>query len=924
MQASEIIVPDATAGQRLLRQQRWLVGVLAALALLAALLPLSHMVIAPRYFLPLHTLLEFASIVAAFFVFSTVWHTPARQTPAPLLVIAMVFFVTGWLDSFHALSSPGMSEFVTPASPEKAIAFWLVARLVVAAGLLGISFYPERLPMSRRARYTTFAALWLATLLVLWGVLFHEALLPATFVEGRGLTAFKFGFEWFTVALLVLAAWRYHGLAQRANNEFFPLLFGAAAVAALGEQFFTPYGSISDAQNLLGHGYKIVSYFLIYRAVLVVSVRRPYQLLATQAQELQGMNERLRIQSLALASTATPITVTDLDGRVRWANRAFQETFCGPSSELKPNFSLFSAPLAPRADQVKHMKARLEAGQVWRGLVYLQNFQGQPIIMDRTITPLSNEAGVSEGYVSVSDDVTEKTSSEMRHKRVLETSINGFWVVDTTGHLVEVNSAYSRMSGYTQDELLGMSVHQLDAVQGPEQVREMVEKIMRLGQHQFESRHRHKQGHEISVDVSVTYDIESDKMFVFLYDRTERVQAATEKSDLQRQLQQAQKVQALGQLTGGIAHDFNNILAAISGYSNLALDRLVPDKTSKLASYLGEVISASNRAQGLIARMLSFTRTQPNTQMGVISPAEVIAEVLAMLRASIPASIELSSRIDEQLHIRMDAGELNQMLVNLIINARDAIDEQGVIEIHMHRVLITNRICATCQQRLTGSYLAIDVLDNGNGIAPEDLPHLFEPFFTTKDVGKGTGLGLSVVQGILMRSGGHVLVSARPFQGTRFRLLFEIVQPEDALADRRQEQSHMPRGNGQLIWVLDDELAVARYLGELLQDWGYRVRLFNDPVALASLFKTEGHEPDLLITDQTMPGLSGTALVLRLHSLRPGLPILLCTGFSDRLEPAVVKRYGVSRLLHKPVAVPELLTALAQALAPPIPERRQS
>lgn len=327
MQASEFIVPDASAGQRLLRQQRWLVGVLAALVLLAALLPLNDLVMAPRYFLPLHTLLEFVSIVAAFLVFSAVWHTPAKQTQASLLLIAMVFFVTGWLDSFHALSYPGMSEFVTLASPEKAMAFWLVARLMVAAGLLGISFYPERLPMSQRARYTTFAALCLATLLVLWGALFHEVVLPDTFVEGRGLTAFKLGFEWFIVALLVLAAWRYHGLAQRADNEFFPLLFGAAAVAALGEQFFIQSGSVNDAQNLLGHGYKVVSYFLIYRAVLVVSVRRPYQKLAAQAQELQVMNERLRIQSLALASTATPITVTDLDGRVRWANRAFKEIF---------------------------------------------------------------------------------------------------------------------------------------------------------------------------------------------------------------------------------------------------------------------------------------------------------------------------------------------------------------------------------------------------------------------------------------------------------------------------------------------------------------------------------------------------------------------------------------------------------------------
>lgn len=922
MKHSEIIVPDAAAGKRLLRQQWLLVGVLAALTLLATVLPLQNLAISHRHFLPLHTLLEFSSILAAFFVFSTVWHTPAKQTPAPLLLIGMVFFVTAWLDIAHAMSFQGMFDLITPASVEKGIAFWLVARLMVAAGLLGISFYPERRPLSTSARYYIFAALLLGALLVLWGVTFHEAALPDTYVEGIGLTSFKIGFEWFIVALLVLAAWRYHWLARRSNNEFLPLLFGAAAIAALGEQFLTQYQAVNDAQNLLGHLYKIVSYFLIYRAALVVSVRRPYQKLEAQAQTLLNMNERLRIQSLALASTAATIKVADLEGNVRWANRAFKEIFCGPSAELKPSFSLFSAPITPCQELAEQMRATIEDGKVWRDLVYLQDFHGNNIIMDRTVTPLCNEQGVTEGYVSVADDVTEKTTSAMRHKRVLDTSIHGFWIVDASGCLLEVNAAYARMSGYTAEELLGMPIHQLDAVQGPEEVQAQIEKIARLGQGQFEARHRHKQGQEFSVDVSATYDNEAGKFYVFLYDRSERVQAAAEKHDLERQLQQAQKVQALGQLTGGIAHDFNNILAVISGYSNLALDRLVPDKQGKLATYLAEVVSASNRAQELIARMLSFTRTQTDTRATVIAPAAVIEEVLAMLRPSIPSSIQILSRIDDPLHIRMDAGELHQMLVNLIINARDAIAGQGKIEIHMHRLDISGRVCSSCQQRLSGSYLAIDVSDDGCGIVPEDMSRLFEPFFTTKDVGKGTGLGLSMVQGILMRSGGHVLIDSRVGQGSQFRLLFAIALPDAVLSDMAQDHSHVPSGKGQHIWVLDDEPAVARYLGELLQDWGYRARLFNDPLALETAFNAEGNEVDLLITDQTMPGLSGSELAQRLHSLRPSLPIIMCTGNNNDIS-CNMQCYGIHRILSKPAPVLELLNALAEELAPKQPAMAQ-
>lgn len=923
MKPSKIIVPGAADGSlRLLRRQHVLVLVLAAMALLVATSPLQYLVIPSRHYLPLHTLLEFSAILAAFLVFSTVWLTPVKETPAPLLLIGMAFFTTGWLDVAHALSFPGMSYLVTPASVEKGIAFWLVGRLVVAVSLLGISFYPEQRPLSRPARRAIFAALCLGSLLVLWGVIFHEAELPRTFIAGIGLTPFKIGFEWFIVALLVLAAWRYERLSRRLSHEFMLLLFSAAALAALSELSMTRYEGVNDVQSLLGHLYKSASYFLIYRAVLVVSVRRPYQKLAASAQSLLNANERLRIQSLALDSTAATIKVTDLDGRVRWANRAFKDTFCDPSVELKPSFSLFSGPITPCQEMAEHMRATIEGGKVWRGLVDAYDFRGNPIVMNRTVTPLCNEQGVTEGYVSVADDVTDKTRSALRHKRVIDTSVHGFWNVDVSGRLLEVNAAYARMSGYTAEELLGMPVHQLHAVQRPEEVQAYMEQAARLGQYQFESRHRHKQGHEFSVDVSVAHDTESDNFFVFLYDRTERVQAAAEKHDLERQLQQAQKVQALGQLTGGIAHDFNNILAVISGYSNLALDRLVPDKQSKLAAYLAEVVSASNRAQELIARMLSFTRTQADTCATVIAPAAVIEEVLAMLRPSIPSSIQISSRIDDPLLIRMDAGELNQMLVNLIINARDAIDGQGMIDIHMHRVNITGRVCSSCQQRLAGGYLAIDVSDNGSGITPEDLPRLFEPFFTTKDVGKGTGLGLAMVHGILMRCGGHVLIDSRLGQGSRFRLLFAIALPEAGLPGTPADQGQLQPGKGQHIWVLDDDAAVARYLGELLQDWGYRARLFNDPIALETAFNAEGNEVDLLITDQTMPGLSGTALALRLHSLRPSLPIILCTVNHDDISGHMTC-FGIRRILNKPVPVLELLNALAEELAPKKPAMAQ-
>lgn len=911
------LAPASVAGdpRAFLRQQVLLVAVLAALTLLAMQLPLQSLSLPHQHYLPVHTLLEFMSILAAFLVFATVWHTPAREVSASLQLIAVALFAAGWLDFAHTLSFKGMPDLITAASPEKAIAFWLVARLLVAATLLGVSFYPQLPAPSVRTRYGVLAAFTAINLLVIWAVLFHETDLPATFVEHRGLTPFKLGFEYFITALLGLTAWRAYRLARRSDHEIYPWIFGAASVAALGELFFMRYAVVSDLQNLLGHVYKVISYSLIYRAVFVVNVRKPYQQLAAKTQTLLRANETLRTQSLALESIVNPVIVTDLQGTIQWRNRASLALLPPLSAELETRLSLFLPPITPDPQEAEKIRTTVQAGNTWRGLVYLKDAQAHNLIMDRTVAPLRNAHQVIEGYVSVAENVTEKTLSHLRHKRVLDTAIDGFWITDTSGQLLEVNDAYARMSGYTVEELLSMHVSQLKPAEHREEVQARLEKIIRQGSDQFESLHQHKRGHAFAVDISATYDPESKQVFVFARDRSERVQAAAVRQDLERQLQQSQKIQALGQMTGGIAHDFNNILAAILGYSNLALDRFAPDKQGKLATYLREVITASERARDLIAKMLTFTRTQSNARADVISPAEVIDEVLAMMRPSIPSSIQLNSRIDDKLHIRMDAGELNQVLINLIINARDAIDGHGAIEIRLHQVEISGKTCSSCLQRLSGTYLALEVSDNGSGIAPAHLSRLFDPFFTTKDVGKGTGLGLSMVQGILRRAGGHIVVESQPGRGSLFQLLLPLAGLGEAAPAEVPSPAQVQSGMGQSIWVVDDEAAVVRYLGELLEDSGYRVRLFNSPTEVVAAFDKHPHDLDLLITDQTMPGLNGVALARRLHGVRPNLPVILCTGYSDGMDRSDVLRQGIRRYFSKPVPAPELLEALTQELA---------
>jgi len=912
--------PTLSRTAALLRQQVWLVAAAAVLAGVIMLLPLQELPLPHQHYLPLHTGLEFVSIAAAFLVFATVWHTRSRDHSSLLVVIATALFAAGWLDFFHALSYKGMPELVSPSSVEKGIAFWLAARLIVAVTLLAASLRP-RLPVPTKAlRLGVLAAFTALNLLVIWTVLWHEALLPRTYIEGEGLTPFKRWIEWLITGMLAVAAWRFYRQARHSDDDFLPLIFGAAALGALSELFLAQYEVISDTLNLMGHLYKFVCYTLIYRAMFVVNVRRPYQQLAAQTATLRQANEILRTQSLALASITSPVLVTDLDGRVSWRNRASAE-LTGEQTDETP-LSLFAAPLTPDAAQAADMRQTLQAGQIWRGLVQSRDEHGKAVVLNRTVTPLRNESGEIIGYVSVAENITEQSRAELRQQRVLETAIDGFWILDDKGCITESNEAYARMSGYTLEELRGMHVTQLIAETDPQQAEALAARIRETGNARLEERHRRRDGRLYPVEVSSTFDNASSSplFYVFIRDRSEREESEQAQRVLERQLQQSQKVQALGQLTGGIAHDFNNILAAILGYSNLALNRFVPDKQSKLASYLREVILASERARDLIAKMLSFARTQSSTRTGVISPATVIEEVVAMMRPSIPVSIELRVRIDTRQSIRMDPGELNQVLVNLIINARDAVGEDGLIDIRVHTVQVDDEVCAASQQRLSGRFLALDVSDNGSGIAPEHLPRLFDPFFTTKDVGKGTGLGLSVVHGILRRSDAHVIVNSIPGHGSLFRLLFPIATPQPDASSPPVEPPLVPAGTGQQVWVVDDEAAVARYLGELLVDWGYRARVFTDPAEALAALEAAPQQIDLLITDQSMPGMNGMQLALLARHFKPGLPVMLCSGFPDAIRADEAHQQGIRHVFSKPIPVQELVQALADELGPQGPQ----
>lgn len=385
----------------------------------------------------------------------------------------------------------------------------------------------------------------------------------------------------------------------------------------------------------------------------------------------------------------------------------------------------------------------------------------------------------------------------------------------------------------------------------------------------------------------------------------------TERKRLQAQLQQAQKMEALGQLTGGIAHDFNNILASVLGFARLA--RRLPGPNPRLTEYLDEIIQAGERARDLVVKMLAFGRGQPGREARSLAPLALAKEAMKMLAAAIPASIRVETRFQEDLpDIALEPVAFHQILVNLVINARDAVGDKGKISVSLAACRSKNTECALCHADCTGEFVELSVHDNGPGIPQAILPRIFEPFFSTKEPGKGSGMGLAMVHGLVRGAGGHFRVQSSPGEGTLFNVYLPIAQPggDTAIQQAPPIPASPASGPKGRVLIIDDEAAILRLLGNALEMAGWQVRAFDHPLQALEAFCQDPTAYAALITDQAMPEMTGSELIQAVHAQRPTLPAILCTGYSERLDEARARQLGASRFFMKPVDSDVLIAAL--------------
>lgn len=518
--------------------------------------------------------------------------------------------------------------------------------------------------------------------------------------------------------------------------------------------------------------------------------------------------------------------------------------------------------------------------------------------------------------LAVVRDITQrkKIDSELRLvKHSIEHSAYPFLWVQEDARLFYVNEASCRSLGYTHEELCSLRVSDIDPNHPIETWPAFWEKLKSEKNLVFESSHLTKSGEVFPVEITANHlEFEGQEhVFAYVKDISDRLRYENEQKQLQAKLQQAQKMEAIGTLAGGIAHDFNNILSAIFGHTELA--RIHADNAEKLHNDLDKVFQGASRAKDLVKQILTFCR-KSDQELQPIPIQPVVKEALKLLRSSIPTTIEIKQDIDQACEaVLADPTHIHQIVMNLCTNAYHAMRESGgMLTISLQPLELTSDALIQEIVLQSGSYLKLMISDTGCGMSKIDQERIYEPYFTTKEKGEGTGLGLAVVHGIVESMKGIISVYSELGKGTVFQIFLPVIKSKNAVAQKK-DAAPAPTGNERILLVDDDKALVPMYK-EILEHLGYTVSAFTSSAVALDIFKRMPNNFDLVITDMTMPGMTGADLTRQMLAVRPDLPVILLTGFSELIDAGKAKDFGIRSYVMKPVIKNDIAITIRKVL----------
>lgn len=536
------------------------------------------------------------------------------------------------------------------------------------------------------------------------------------------------------------------------------------------------------------------------------------------------------------------------------------------------------------------------------------------------IIPWYDFSGQVVGLIMFTEVITDRREaekevreSEERYRLTMESMPDAVCIESAKdGRFLLVNKAFVSLTGYEEQEILGKKAFDLMLpVDSPDHEAHLKTILASSESNRVDVRYRKKDGTVINTLVScrkVPYQGE-DCAVVVITDITENKRIEAEQKMLENQLAQSQKMEALGTLAGGIAHDFNNILTAIMGYTEIAmLNATVPDKVKM---QLENVVKSSKRAKDLVGRILSFSR-KTSGDYTPMDLAHAVRESLSMLRSVIPMNIEIRSSLIDSGIIMADPSQINQMIMNLSINAAQAMGEQGgVLDIGLEETYV-NDAAAHVLDLGPGYFYRLVLNDTGTGMSPEVMMRVFEPYFTTRKGEGSTGLGLSIVHGIIKRHKGAITCQSVSGAGTTFEIYLPAASMEVEIPEP-QEDSDLPKGTERILFV-DDEPDLLNVGRGLLENLGYKVTVATGSMEALNAFQSDPEGFDLVVTDMTMPDMMGDRLARKMMEIRPELPVILYTGYSEFITEERAKGMGIQEFFMKPFEMKDLARSIRKVL----------
>jgi len=653
---------------------------------------------------------------------------------------------------------------------------------------------------------------------------------------------------------------------------------------------------------ILGAGLLVTGLLFGITWSLTVTKARALTLAGQMAKSLRDSEQRygrLFEQSLAGIYRTTP------NGQILECNEAFARLYGYESRqdlldqsavalyESAESRQRFLAALRERGTLVGvEWRQRRKDGSLFWTLEHASLLPGPPEVIEGTIVDISKLKKAEESL----------RASEERYRSMFERSRDGLFFFDLDSRrILESNPAFQKMLGYTGDELRGRLIYEIiladRASVDANLERLQIEQVISIGERQYRSR----DGKPLSVEIDAARIEEGGRLLVLNV-----VHDLADRRALEEQLRQAQKMEAIGRLAGGVAHDFNNLLTAILGYADLLLDSNPP---ADVRDSVDEIRKAGERAASLTKQLLAFSRKQV-LQPKILDLNAVLAETDSMLRRVLGEDVTFVFERDPNLwRVQADPGQIQQVLLNLAVNARDAMPEGGVLRVATRNVSLAAGDLKEVPKVAEGSYVLLEVADTGHGMDAETLSHAFEPFFTTKERGKGTGLGLSTVYGVVKQSGGYIHIESERGKGTRVLVYLTRVHGA-ADSPSNVTPRFLPRGGNETILLVEDEESVRRLASLLLERSGYRLLVASSAEEALQTARSFAGEIDLLLTDVVLPGLNGRRLADLLRVERPRTKVVFASGyFDDRgvLEPG-------SDFIQKPFNPDTLARSVRRAL----------